>query len=333
MLQYLHTLVSREAARPGDLHPDRRPGPAEARQRQVLRDQHQRAVRWSTTTARTSRRSPGATVAKIPVPDRARPARSRPASRLENGVMISRKARERQELRRHDAVRRLAVVFRRRPETFAKWGVEGTTYTGTASATARSTGAGRQRASGSTRTARSTSRRTYGFYNGVFAYGGSTKELDSSSLPRNSVPEGDERPQDRCPLPPPAPLSSTTSREQATLWETALKDYVNQQTLKFVLGQRPLGEWDAYVSELKAAQQRAVHSPGQQGVPGLREEPHRLSRRGDRFGPLTRRAVPAGRPALLPDEHSPSFPTHLHSSKGDTRCRTRSPSPSRPPAV
>ena len=52
------------------------------------------------------------------------------------------------------------------------------------------------------------------------------------------------------PLAPPAPLSSD-DREQATLWETGLKDYVNQQTLKFILGQRPLSEWDAYVSELK----------------------------------------------------------------------------------
>ena len=33
----------REAARPGELHPDRRPRPAEARQQQVLRDRHQRA--------------------------------------------------------------------------------------------------------------------------------------------------------------------------------------------------------------------------------------------------------------------------------------------------
>ena len=36
-----------------------------------------------------------------------------------------------------------------------------------------------------------------------------------------------------------------------TLWATALKDHVNQQSLRFILGQRPLSEWDAYVSELK----------------------------------------------------------------------------------
>ncbi len=51
-------------------------------------------------------------------------------------------------------------------------------------------------------------------------------------------------------MPPPHPLSAE-EREQATLWETALKDHVNQQTLEFILGQRPLSEWDAYVAELK----------------------------------------------------------------------------------
>jgi putative aldouronate transport system substrate-binding protein len=41
-------------------------------------------------------------------------------------------------------------------------------------------------------------------------------------------------------------------REQATLWETPLKDYVTQQTLKFILGQRDFSEWDAYVGELRS---------------------------------------------------------------------------------
>ncbi|MEE3921142.1 hypothetical protein V2I01_31960 [Micromonospora sp. BRA006-A] len=41
--------------------------------------------------------------------------------------------------------------------------------------------------------------------------------------------------------PPPAPLSDE-EREQTTLWATALKDHVTQNTLKFALGQRPLSE-------------------------------------------------------------------------------------------
>lgn len=31
-----------------------------------------------------------------------------------------------------------------------------------------------------------------------------------------------------------------------------MKDYVTQQTLRFILGQRDLAEWDAYVAELNA---------------------------------------------------------------------------------
>jgi putative aldouronate transport system substrate-binding protein len=52
-------------------------------------------------------------------------------------------------------------------------------------------------------------------------------------------------------VPPPAPFTDE-EREQATLWETPLKDYVQQMSLKFILGQRPMSEWDAYVTELKA---------------------------------------------------------------------------------
>ncbi len=39
--------------------------------------------------------------------------------------------------------------------------------------------------------------------------------------------------------------------EQATLWKQALKDIVWQNTAQFILGQRPLSEWDAYVQQLQ----------------------------------------------------------------------------------
>jgi len=53
------------------------------------------------------------------------------------------------------------------------------------------------------------------------------------------------------PVDPPHPLSAD-EREQVTLWDAGLKDTMAQNTVKFALGQRPLSEWDAYVSELKA---------------------------------------------------------------------------------
>ena len=72
-------------------------------------------------------------------------------------------------------------------------------------------------------------------------------------------------------MPPPHPLTDE-EREQATLWETPLKDHVTQNTLKFILGQRPLSEWDAYVAELKGKNMDAVHRHGQQGLRALQEQ-------------------------------------------------------------
>ncbi|MGC5166790.1 extracellular solute-binding protein [Luteimicrobium sp. DT211] len=50
---------------------------------------------------------------------------------------------------------------------------------------------------------------------------------------------------------PPAPLDAG-ELEQASLLATPLKDTVDTNTLKFILGQRPLSQWDDYVKELKA---------------------------------------------------------------------------------
>ena len=53
------------------------------------------------------------------------------------------------------------------------------------------------------------------------------------------------------PVDPAHPLQSF-EQEQATLWETPLKDAVIQNTLRFVLGKRPMSEWDAFLAELKS---------------------------------------------------------------------------------
>ena len=54
----------------------------------------------------------------------------------------------------------------------------------------------------------------------------------------------------QAPIDPPKPFTDQ-EREQATLWEAALKDHVTRTTLTFILGQRPLSEWDGYVKELE----------------------------------------------------------------------------------
>ncbi len=50
---------------------------------------------------------------------------------------------------------------------------------------------------------------------------------------------------------PPAPLNEL-ELEQAAIMQTPLKDTVDQATLQFILGQRDLSEWDAYVAEMEA---------------------------------------------------------------------------------
>lgn len=49
---------------------------------------------------------------------------------------------------------------------------------------------------------------------------------------------------------PPAPLDEM-ELEQAAIMQTPLKDTVDQATLQFILGQRDLSEWDAYVAEVE----------------------------------------------------------------------------------
>jgi putative aldouronate transport system substrate-binding protein len=53
------------------------------------------------------------------------------------------------------------------------------------------------------------------------------------------------------PLPPPAPLSTQQS-QQVTLSGTSLMSYVQQQTLQFILGKRPLSQWGQFQSELSS---------------------------------------------------------------------------------
>ncbi len=40
-------------------------------------------------------------------------------------------------------------------------------------------------------------------------------------------------------------------QEQVTLWQSALNDSVTQNTAAFILGKRPMSEWDAWMTELK----------------------------------------------------------------------------------
>lgn len=170
-------------------------------------------------------------------------------SRLVSGLMLSSKVKDADDL--------LAMLqfidwlyYSDEGLEFAKWGVEGETYTKAADGT-RTLAADIDQ-NGLNPGAPKSLNIDFGYHNGVWMLEhGSSDELDRSML-RPEVVEFVESMSDKeaAPVPPPAPLDEL-EREQVSLWQTALKDHVSQNTAAFILGQRPLSEWDAYVKELE----------------------------------------------------------------------------------
>jgi putative aldouronate transport system substrate-binding protein len=199
---------------------------------------------------RSGLKVPGATVAKIPVPigPLGPVIAENAATRLENGVMISSKARNSKNF-----VAMMQFIdwlwYSDAGETFARWGIKGLTYDGSISGGTFHLAPDVTWA-GINPSGTKNLQVTYGFYNGVFAYGGSTQLLDTQFPPEELQFQKVMDQRSILPLPPPAPLSAA-EQQQVTLWGTTLMDYVQQQTLQFILGKRPLSQWDAYVSELQ----------------------------------------------------------------------------------
>jgi putative aldouronate transport system substrate-binding protein len=189
---------------------------------------------------------PNATMAKIPLP--IGPAGEiNPASRLENGVLVSKKARDSKNF-----VAMMQFIdwlwYSPAGEEFAKWGVEGVTFVKDASG--KPTLAPDVDVIGLHPGAPKHLQKDFGFYNGVFAYGGKPELVQGFFSPEEQ--EFQKVMNARKPITPPPPYPfNDEEREQVSLLETPLKDYVFQMTLKFALGQRPLSEWNDFVNELK----------------------------------------------------------------------------------
>jgi len=134
-------------------------------------------------------------------------------------------------------------------QDFAKWGIEGVTFTNDSSG--KHALAADVNVVGLHPSATKHLQKDFGFYNGVFAYGGKPELVQAFFSPEEQAVQKIMNARKPIVVAPPYPFTDE-EREQATLWETPLKDHVTQNTLRFILGQRPLSEWDAYVSELKA---------------------------------------------------------------------------------
>ncbi|MER7165394.1 extracellular solute-binding protein [Micromonospora sp. NPDC000207] len=190
---------------------------------------------------------PEAKLTKIPLP--VGPAGEiNPASRLENGVMINSKARDSENF-----VAMMQFVdwlyYSDAGQEFAKWGVEGTTFT--RDATGKRTLASDVDMVGLNPKAGRHLQKDFGFHNGVFTYGGNLELVQSLFSAEEMEFQRVMNARRPVEVAPPYPFTDE-EREQVSLWETPLKDHVTQNTLRFILGQRPLTEWDAYVAELRS---------------------------------------------------------------------------------
>lgn len=167
-------------------------------------------------------------------------------SRLENGVMISSKVKESEHFK---AILQFIdwLYYSDEGQEFTKWGVEGVTYT--------KEGGVRKlmddiNYNGLNPKGTKDLRIEHGFSGGVFAYGGTTELLQSMfSEEEQQFQKSMSETKTVVKPEPPIPYS-VEERERVTLLSTPLKDYTDQNTLKFILGDRDLAEYDKFVKEL-----------------------------------------------------------------------------------
>lgn len=170
--------------------------------------------------------------------------------RFESGIVFSSNAAERDNF-----VAMLQFVdwlyFSDEGMEFAKWGIEGETYTKDADGTR--TLAENIDINSLNPGADEFLNTDYGFHNGVWMLAhGSTSDLVQSML-REEVQEWlDAMVSQKEELPvPPAIRFDEDQRERANLVGTPLTDTTRQNTAAFIVGQRSLDEWDQHVAELE----------------------------------------------------------------------------------
>ena len=175
------------------------------------------------------------------------------STRLENGIMISQNALD--ELGEEEFIKMLRFVdwlwYSDEGQTLSLWGVEGETYEKDADGkfvlnsdiyyNGINEGAPKQL------------NVDYGFGGGVFAYGGSI-ELRQSKMTEGEISFNNRIYDNRelAKLDPPI-MADEFQKEEMVLIQTPLMDYVNEMTLRFIMGKSDLStEWDTYVAECEA---------------------------------------------------------------------------------
>ncbi|GFH42061.1 sugar ABC transporter substrate-binding protein [Lactococcus hodotermopsidis] len=175
----------------------------------------------------------------------------------ENGMMISAKIKENPNFK---AILQFIdwLWFSENGQLFARWGVEGTTYTteGDPKNGGKIVLAKDVNTRGLNPEGTKDLQKDFGFGNGVFAHGNATWLVnsiynDTDKAWVEAMVAGSEY----AAVNPPAPLDDLDAEELAII-STNLKDTVDQETLKFILGQRPLSDWDKYVKDLESKEMK-----------------------------------------------------------------------------
>ena len=184
-------------------------------------------------------------------------------SRAASGFMISSKAAEQPNFL---ALLQFAdwLYYSDAGLEFGKLGVEGTTYTkdGDTLALAPDVDWNGVNPAGTKKL-----NADFGFSNGVWSLAnGSTDALISSlNTDETNAFVDSMSSKKELPLTPSAPLDEM-QQEQVTLWQAALNDSVTQNTAAFILGKRPMSEWDAWHDRAQGAQRRPVRRHVQPGA-------------------------------------------------------------------
>ena len=191
---------------------------------------------------------PGQTIAKIPVPTGPTGATVY-GSRLDAGLMISAKAAQDPNF-----IAMLQFIdwlfYSDAGMLFARWGVEGTTYTGSVADGTFALEPNDDWA-GLHPDAKIEINVQYGFYNGVFSVGGSNQLMQTQYPAAELAFQKIMDVRAPRPLNPPAPLTTLQS-QTATTTGTTLMDYVAAQTIDFITGKRPISQWNSFQNELQS---------------------------------------------------------------------------------
>lgn len=172
-------------------------------------------------------------------------------TRLENGVMINSKALDLGEEGFKEFMHFVDWLwYSDEGQTLSKWGVEGKTYDVVDGKKVLKSDIYHN---GLNPGAPKKLNADYGFSGGVFAYGGNI-DLKTSMYSdfEKDFYERSVTLREAAPIDPPI-MFSEDENEQNNLISSPLMDYVDQMTLKFILGEADIkSEWDAYVKACEA---------------------------------------------------------------------------------